>query len=139
MASSPGSDGPADGQRAASECVHGRAVRALKPSMMVEHMHGAKRHIIPAEEYGDLFEHGERVTWDIGARDVPEAVTALQTAAHELKVPYAVGGVAGASFVRRASSPSTSSPGSGETMLTSGPSDSRQRRPGRPLVGSPCR
>jgi hypothetical protein len=39
------------------------------------------------------------------ARDVPEAVTALQTAAHELKVPYAVGGVAGTSFVRRAVEP----------------------------------
>jgi hypothetical protein len=36
---------------------------------------------------------------------VPDAVTALQTAAHELKVPYAVGGVAGASFVRRAVEP----------------------------------
>jgi hypothetical protein len=46
-----------------------------------------------------------RVTWDIGARDVPEAVTALQTAAHELKVPYAVGGVAGAAFVRPAVEP----------------------------------
>ncbi len=46
-----------------------------------------------------------RVAWDIGARDVPEAVTALRTAAHELQVPYAVGGVAGASFVRRAVEP----------------------------------
>ncbi len=46
-----------------------------------------------------------RVTWDIGARDAPQAVTALQTAAHELKVPYAVGGVAGASFVRGAVEP----------------------------------
>ncbi len=46
-----------------------------------------------------------RVTWEIGARDAPEAVTALQAAAHELKVPYAVGGVAGASFVRRAVEP----------------------------------
>ena len=48
---------------------HGRALHqaglrtlatwALKTSMMVEHMHGAKRHIIPAEEYVHLFEHGE--------------------------------------------------------------------------------
>lgn len=48
---------------------HGRAMHqaglctlatwALKTSMMVEHMHGAKRHIIPAEEYAYLFEHGE--------------------------------------------------------------------------------
>lgn len=46
-----------------------------------------------------------RVTWDIGARDASEAMTALQTAAHKLKVPYAVGGVAGASFVRPAVEP----------------------------------
>ena len=35
------------------------ATWALKTSMMVEHMHGAKRHIIPGEEYAHLFEHGE--------------------------------------------------------------------------------
>ncbi len=48
---------------------HGRALHqagietlatwALKTSMMVEHLHGAKRHVIPAEEYAYLFEHGE--------------------------------------------------------------------------------
>ena len=46
-----------------------------------------------------------RVTWEIGARDAPEAMQALQAAAHKLNVPYAVGGVAGASFVRPAVEP----------------------------------
>ena len=46
-----------------------------------------------------------RVTWEIGARDAPEAMKALQAAAHKLNVPYAVGGVAGASFVRPAVEP----------------------------------
>ena len=47
---------------------HGRALHetgirtlatwALKTAMMVEHMHGAKRHLIPAQEYAHLFHHG---------------------------------------------------------------------------------
>jgi DNA-binding Lrp family transcriptional regulator len=46
-----------------------------------------------------------RVTWEIGARDAPEAMQALQAAAHKLNVPYAVSGVAGSSFVRPAVEP----------------------------------
>ena len=46
-----------------------------------------------------------RVTWEVGARDASEAMKALQAAAHKLNVPYAVGGVAGASFVRPAVEP----------------------------------
>jgi DNA-binding MarR family transcriptional regulator len=46
-----------------------------------------------------------RVTWEFGARDASEAMKALQAAAHKLNVPYAVGGVAGASFVRPAVEP----------------------------------
>jgi hypothetical protein len=48
---------------------HGRALHAtgirtlaawaLKTSMMVEHMDGAKRRVIPSEEYAHLFENGE--------------------------------------------------------------------------------
>jgi hypothetical protein len=48
---------------------HGRALHStgirtlaawgLKTAMMVEHMHGAKRCVIPHEEYAYLFEHGE--------------------------------------------------------------------------------
>ena len=41
-----------------------------------------------------------RLTWDVGAHDVGEAVTRLQTAAGRLELPYALGGLAGAAFVR---------------------------------------
>lgn len=80
-----------------------------------------------------------RVKWDIGARDVPEAVTALHTAAHELKVPYAVGGVAGVSFVRRAVEPIDV-----VAWIRRDDADLWAERlagnavQGRPLVGSPC-
>jgi hypothetical protein len=47
----------------------------------------------------------QRVTWEIGARDAPDAMTTLQSTARKLKLPYAIGGVAGASFVRRAVEP----------------------------------
>jgi biotin operon repressor len=45
------------------------------------------------------------VTWDVGARDAAAAIQALRDAAVRLKVPYAVGGVAGASLIRRAVEP----------------------------------
>jgi hypothetical protein len=61
--------------------------------------------LLDAFERAVALRRPRRVTWEIGARNVPEAVTALQAAAHELKVPYAVGGVAGASFVRPAVEP----------------------------------
>lgn len=35
------------------------ATWALKTSMMVEHTHGAKRHVIPSQEYDHLFTHGK--------------------------------------------------------------------------------
>jgi DNA-binding MarR family transcriptional regulator len=46
-----------------------------------------------------------RITWDVGARDATAAMQAFQDAAVRLKLPYAVGGVAGASLVRRAVEP----------------------------------
>lgn len=41
-----------------------------------------------------------RQTWDVGARDAPEAMRRLRGAAKRLRLPYAVGGLAGASFIR---------------------------------------
>lgn len=41
-----------------------------------------------------------RQTWDVGARDVPEAMRRLRRAAKRLRLPYVVGGLAGASFIR---------------------------------------
>jgi DNA-binding MarR family transcriptional regulator len=46
-----------------------------------------------------------RMTWDVGARDAKAAIQALRDAAVQLKVPYAVGGVAGASLIRPAVEP----------------------------------
>ena len=46
-----------------------------------------------------------RMTWDVGARDVSGAFDRIQAAADRLGLPYAVGGLAGAAFVRRAVEP----------------------------------
>ena len=61
--------------------------------------------LLDAFERAVALRRPRRVTWEIGARDAPEAMKALQAAAHKLNVPYAVGGVAGASFVRPAVEP----------------------------------
>ena len=61
--------------------------------------------LLDAFERAVALRRPRRVTWEIGARDALEAMKALQTAARKLNVPYAVGGVAGASFVRRAVEP----------------------------------
>lgn len=46
-----------------------------------------------------------RMTWDVGARDVSGAIDRIQAAADRIALPYAVGGMAGAAFVRRAVEP----------------------------------
>jgi DNA-binding MarR family transcriptional regulator len=46
-----------------------------------------------------------RMTWDVGARDVSGAIDRLQAAADQIALPYAIGGLAGAAFVRRAVEP----------------------------------
>jgi len=46
-----------------------------------------------------------RMTWDVDARDAVAAMQALRDAAERLKIPYAVGGVAGASLIRRVVEP----------------------------------
>jgi DNA-binding MarR family transcriptional regulator len=100
-----------------SEAMVSRTMRALADVGLVaieSDPADARRRLARLQEPArllDAFERAvaprrpRRVTWDIGAHDVPEAVTALQTVARELKVPYAVGGVAGASFVHRAVEP----------------------------------
>ncbi len=61
--------------------------------------------LLGAFEQAVALRRPRRVTWEIGARDALEAMKALQTAARRLKGPYAVGGVAGASFTSRAVEP----------------------------------
>jgi DNA-binding MarR family transcriptional regulator len=46
-----------------------------------------------------------RVTWEIGARDALDAIRTLQKTARKLDVPYAIGGVAGASLAGSAVEP----------------------------------
>jgi hypothetical protein len=61
--------------------------------------------LLDAFERAVALRRPRRVTWEIGARDAPEAMKALQAAGHKLNVPYALGGVAGASLVRPAVEP----------------------------------
>jgi len=61
--------------------------------------------LLDAFERAVALRRPRRVTWEIGARDAQEAMKALQAAGHTLNLPYAVGGVAGASFVRPAVEP----------------------------------
>jgi hypothetical protein len=61
--------------------------------------------LLDAFERAVALRRPRRVTWEIGARDAQDAMKALQATARKLNVPYAVGGVAGASFSRRAVEP----------------------------------
>ena len=48
-----------------------------------------------------------RQTWDVGARDVPEAMRRLRSAAKYLQLPYMVSGLSGAALVKRVVEPLT--------------------------------
>ena len=71
-----------------------RLARLLKPARLLD-----------AFERALALRRPRRGTWEVGARDAPEAIKALHAAAHKLSVPYSVGGLAGASFVRPAVEP----------------------------------
>ncbi len=100
-----------------SEAVVSRTMRALADDGLVaigSDPADARLRLARLPEPGrllDAFERAvalrrpRRVTWEIGARDAPEAMQALRAAAHKLNVPYAVGGVAGSSFARPAVEP----------------------------------
>jgi hypothetical protein len=100
-----------------SEAIVSRTMRALADDGLVaigSDPADARRRLARLPEPAlllDAFERAvalrrpRRVTWEIGARDAPDAMKALQATARKLNVPYAVGGVAGASFVRRAVEP----------------------------------
>jgi len=61
--------------------------------------------LLDALDWAVALRRPRRVTWEIGARDAPDAVGTLQKTARELNVPYAIGGLAGASFIRRGVEP----------------------------------
>lgn len=100
-----------------SEAMVSRTVRALADDGLVavdSDPDDARRRIVRLRNPGDLLDAFERatvarrprrLTWDVGARDVPEALKRLRTAAKHLDLPYAVGGLAGAAYVRRVVEP----------------------------------
>ncbi|MEW6583531.1 MAG: hypothetical protein AB1416_12315 [Actinomycetota bacterium] len=100
-----------------SEATVSRAVQALAEDGLAAVHHDpddARRRRVRVRDAGallDAFERAvatrrhRRVTWDVGARDSESALTALRDAATHLGLPYAVGGVAGAAFLRRAVDP----------------------------------
>jgi hypothetical protein len=61
--------------------------------------------LLDAFERAIVARRPRRLTWDVGARDAPEAIKRLQAAADRLELPYAVSGLAGAAFVRRVVEP----------------------------------
>jgi hypothetical protein len=61
--------------------------------------------MLDAFEQATAARRPRRLTWDVGARDVPQAIGRLRIAAKRLQLPYAVSGLAGASFVRRVVEP----------------------------------
>ncbi len=100
-----------------SEAMVSRTVRALADDGLVaieSDPADARRRRVrlrDAQALLDAFERAivarrpRRLTWDVGARDAPEAIKRLQAAADRLELPYAVSGLAGAAFVRRVVEP----------------------------------
>lgn len=100
-----------------SESVVSRTARALADDGLIaieaDPADGRIRRALLRDAGGvlDAFEQAfaarrlRRQTWDVGARDVPQAMRRLRAAAKQLRLPYAVGGLAGASFIRSAVEP----------------------------------
>jgi len=61
--------------------------------------------MLDAFERATVARRTRRITWDVGTRDVPGAIDRLRAAAGRIALPYAVGGLAGAAFMRRAVEP----------------------------------
>jgi hypothetical protein len=100
-----------------SEAIVSRTMRALADDGLVaiaSDPADARRRLARLAEPGLLLDAYERavalrrprrVTWEIGARDTPDAMNTLRKTARKLSVPYAVGGVAGASLLQLAIEP----------------------------------
>jgi biotin operon repressor len=71
-----------------------RLARLHEPSLLID---AFERAVAPRRP--------RRVTWEIGARDAPDAIRTLQKTALKLDMPYAIGGVAGASLTGSAVEP----------------------------------
>lgn len=100
-----------------SEAMVSRTVRSLSDDGFVtveSDPADARRRRVRVRDPGDLLDAFERatitrrprrLTWDVGARDFEEALGRLRTAAKHLALPYAVGGLAGAAYVRHVVEP----------------------------------
>lgn len=100
-----------------SEAMVSRTMRALVDDGLValqSDPQDARLRLASLPEPGrmlDAFERAvalrrpRRATWEIGARDAPDAIRTLQKVARELDVPYAIGGMAGASLAGSAAEP----------------------------------
>jgi DNA-binding MarR family transcriptional regulator len=78
--------------------------------------HDGRRRRVHLRDAGALLDAFERAiaarrvrrqTWEIGASDVPDAIRRLRMASKRLQLPYAIGGLAGASFIRKVVEPVT--------------------------------
>ncbi|HYQ78926.1 MAG TPA: MarR family transcriptional regulator [Solirubrobacterales bacterium] len=99
-----------------SESVTSRTVAALAEERLVEvevDRADARARRVRVRDTGallDAFDRGtgRRVrssTWDVGGRDVEKTIDRLQSAATRGRLDYALGGLSGASFLRRAVEP----------------------------------
>jgi DNA-binding MarR family transcriptional regulator len=101
-----------------SESIVSRALNALADDGLVkvepDPHDGRKRRVRlrDASAMLDAFERASmrparRQTWDVGARDVPEAMRRLRGAARHLRLPHMISGLAGAELVQRVVEPLT--------------------------------
>jgi hypothetical protein len=63
------------------------------------------RALLDAFERSAAARRPRRVTWDVGAANTQGALELLREAAAEVELPYALGGLAGAAFIRRVVEP----------------------------------
>lgn len=99
-----------------SESLVSRSLRALADDRFVEisvNPRDARSRRVRVRDSGTLLDAFERSTrrrtragtWDIGARDPDRALSRLRRSAKRGDLPYAVGGLAGAAFIKRVVEP----------------------------------
>lgn len=101
---------------ALSESLVSRSVRALADDRLVEiaiDPRDSRSRRVRVRDSGTLLDAFERSTrrrtrvstWDIGARDPDRALSRLRKSAKKGRLPYAVGGLAGAAFMQKVVNP----------------------------------
>ena len=102
-----------------SEATSSRAVRQLADHLLLEVSgsdEDSRRRLVRASDRAGLLDaisaqgswrRARRVSWDIGARDVDDALHRIRAAAAQTGRPYAIGELAGAAHVERLAEPAT--------------------------------